>query len=95
MLVRELLEKRKNDEDIKVFQVPIKEIDTCEELVKRYEGDREVSFSSNQNYLDFVILYYYHDNGYLIVICKASTEQENRIIVAHKKHWFVIDFVDK
>ena len=34
MLVRELLEKRKSDENIKVFQVPIKEIDTCEELVK-------------------------------------------------------------
>ena len=86
MLVRELLEKRKNDENIKVFQVPIKEIDTCEELVKRYEGDREVSLSSNQNYLSFVVLHYYHDNGFLIVIGKANKEQENRIIVAHKKY---------
>lgn len=83
MKVREFLEKQ-TDCEIKVYQVPIKEIDSCKELVKRYQGEIKVSVNSNQNYLDFEVKHFYHDNGYLIVICEANEEQKQRTIKAYK-----------
>ena len=84
MKVREFLEKQ-TDCEIKVYQLPIKEIDSCKELVRRYQGNIKVSTNSNQNYLSYEMLHYYHDNGYLIVICEADEEQKQRTINAHKK----------
>jgi len=69
---------------IKVFQVPIKEIDSCKELVKRYQGEISVSLNSNQNYLDFEVEYLYHDNGYLVVVCKANKGQGQRTVNAYR-----------
>ena len=83
MTVRELL----NDQiecEIKVYQVSIKEIDSCKELVKRYQGEISVSLSSSQNYLNFEVEHYYHDNGYLVVICKANKEQEQKTINSYR-----------
>jgi hypothetical protein len=64
--------------------VPIKEIDSCKELVKRYQGEIKVSINSNQNYLDFEVKHFYHDNGYLIVVCEANEEQKQRTIKAYR-----------
>lgn len=83
MTVKELLNKQTECE-IKVYQVPIKEIDSCKELVKRYQGEISVSLNSNQNYLNFEVEHYYHDNGYLVVVCKANKEQEQKTIKAYK-----------
>lgn len=83
MTVRQLLSNNLSLE-IKVFQVPIKEIDNNVSLVKRYQGEISVALNSNQNYLDFEVEYLYHDNGYLVIICKANKEQEQRTINAHK-----------
>lgn len=83
MTVRELLNNQTECE-IKIYQVPIKEIDSCKELVMRYQGEISVSLDSNQNYLDFEVEYYYHDNGYLVVVCKANKEQEQRTINAYR-----------
>ena len=62
----------------------IEEIDSCEELVKRYQGEVSVSLNSNQNYLDFEVECFYHDNGYLVVVCKANKEQEQRTINTYR-----------
>jgi len=83
MTVRELLNNRPNCE-IKVYQVPIREIDSCKELVRRYKGELSVSLNSNQNYLDFEVEHFYHDNGDLVVVCKANKEQEQMTIIAHR-----------
>lgn len=83
MKVREFLEKQTECE-IKVYQVPIKEIDSCKELVKRYQGNIKVSVNSNQNYLDFEVKHFYHDNEYLIIVCEANEEQKQRTIKAYR-----------
>ena len=82
MTIRKLL-SNKIECEIKVYQVPIKEIDSCKELIKRYQGEISVSLNSNQNYLDFEVEHYYYDSGYLVVVCKANEEQEQRTIEAY------------
>ena len=54
------------------------------ELVKRYQGEISVSLSSNQNYLDFEVEHYYHDSDYLVIICKANKEQEQKTINSYR-----------
>lgn len=76
--------KKQPEQEIKVYQVPIGKIDSCKELVRRYQGSVEVSVNSNQNYLEFEVLHYYHDDGFLIVICKADEKQEQRTIKAYR-----------
>ena len=83
MTVRELLNNQTYCE-IKVYQVPIREIDSCKKLVRRYQGEIFVSLNSNQNYLDFEVERFYHDNGYLVVVCKANKEQEQRTINTYR-----------
>lgn len=83
MKVKCFLEKQP-EQEIKVYQVPIGKIDSCKELVKRYQGSIKVSMNSNQNYLDFDLLHHYHDNGFLIVVCKADGKQEQRTVKAHR-----------
>lgn len=83
MTVKQLLSNNLSLE-IKVFQVPIKEIDSNTSLVKRYQGEISVALNSNQNYLDFEVEYLYHDNGYLVIICKANKEQEQKTINAYR-----------
>lgn len=83
MTVKQLLSNKLSLE-IKVFQVPIKEIDSNTNLVKRYQGEISVALNSNQNYLDFEVEYLYHDNGYLVIICKANKEQERKTINAYR-----------
>ena len=83
MTVKELLSNKLSLE-IKVFQVPIKEIDNSVGLVKRYQGEISVALNSNQNYLDFEIEYLYHDDGFLVIICKANKEQERKTINAYR-----------
>lgn len=83
MTVRELLNNQ-TEYEIKIYQMPIKEIDNRKELVMRYQGEISVSLDSNQNYLDFEVEHYYYDNGYLVVVCKANKEQEQRTINAYR-----------
>lgn len=83
MTVKQLLSNKASLE-IKVFQVPIKEIENNVGLVRRYQGEISVALNSNQNYLDFEVEYLYHDNGYLVIICKANEEQKRRTINAYK-----------
>lgn len=83
MTVKEFLEKQNKDVNIKVYQPPIKEIDSCKELVRRYQGEISVSLESNQNYLGFEMKHYYHNNGYLIIICQPNKEQEKKTIEAY------------
>lgn len=85
MKVREFLQQnRDKNVEIKVFQQPIKEIDGCIAMVKRYQGEIEVALNSNQNYLDFEIENWCYDDGYLVVICKANREQTLKTINAYK-----------
>lgn len=83
MTVRELLNNQ-TECAIKIYQMPIKKIDSRKELVMRYQGEISVSLNSNQNYLDFEMEHYYHDNGYLVVVCRANKEQEQRTINAYR-----------
>lgn len=83
MTVKEFLENQNNNIYITVFQKPIKEIDSCKELVKRYEGEVCVFLNSNVNYLKYKMEYYYKNNENLIIICKANREQEMETINAH------------
>lgn len=83
MTVRELLNNYTECE-LKVYQVPIKEIDSCEELVKRYQGEVSVSLNSNQNYLDFEVENYCYNNEHLVVVCRANKKQEQRTINAYR-----------
>lgn len=83
MTVKQLLSNKLSLE-IKVFQVPIKEIENNVGLVRRYQGEISVALNSNQNYLDFEVEYLYHDNGYLVIICKANEKQERRTINAYR-----------
>ena len=85
MTVREFLEKQTDmDLEIKVYQFPIKEIDSCKELVRRYWGNIKVSLNSNQNYLNYRTEGHYYNNGYLVIICRANEEQEQRTIKAYR-----------
>ena len=84
MTVKQLLSNKLTSLEIKVFQVPIKEIDNSVGLVRRYQGEISVALNSNQNYLDFEVEYLYHDNGYLVIICKANKEQEQKTINAYR-----------
>ena len=84
MKVKEFLQNRDKNVEIKVFQQPIKEIDSCVEMVKRYQGEIIVALNSNQNYLDFEMKNWYHDDGYLVVICQSNKEQVQRTISAYK-----------
>ena len=86
MKIKEFLQNIDKTVEIKVFQQPIKEIDSCIEMVKRYQGENTVALNSNQNYLDFEIENWYHEDGYLVVTCKANREQEQRIVNAHKSN---------
>lgn len=83
MIVRELLNNYAECE-VEVYQVSIKEIDSCEELVKRYQGEVSVSLNSNQNYLDFEVVNYCHHNRCLVVVCEANKEQEQKTINAYR-----------
>ena len=83
MTVKQLLSNKLSLE-IKVFQVPIKEIENNVGLVRRYQGEISVALNSNQNYLDFEVEYLYHDNGYLVIICKANEEQKRRTINTYR-----------
>lgn len=83
MTVKEFLEKQNKDINIKVYQPPIKEIDSCKELVQRYYGEVWVALNSNRNYLKYELEHYYTENGILTIICKASREQEMEIINAY------------
>lgn len=84
MTVREFMALWVDDVSMKVYQVPIKEIDKCEELVHRQTGSVDVLINSNQTYLDFEIQNLQYDDGLIIVVCKANSEQKQRIINSHK-----------
>ena len=86
MNVKEFLKNIDYNAEIKVFQEPIKEIDSCPALVKRYQGKVIIALDSNQNYLNFEIRNWYKDDGYFVFICKANKEQEKAIIDAYKSH---------
>lgn len=87
MTVKEFLKNQlyllTEDIAIKVYQLPVKEIDICKALVRRYQGEISVALKSNQNYLDFDMQNYYYDNGYLIIICQPNKEQEKKTIEAY------------
>lgn len=84
MTVREFMALWVDDVGVKVYQMPIKEIDKCTDLVCRQTGSVDVLINSNQNYLDFEILNLQYDNGLIIVVCEANEEQRQRIINSHK-----------
>lgn len=83
MTVKQLLSDSTSFE-VKIFQVPIKEIDRGVLLVRRYQGGISIALNSNQNYLDFKVEYSYYDNGYLVIIYKANKNQEREIINAYR-----------
>ena len=83
MIVKELLLKEECL-NTKIFQVPIYEIDTNPELVNRFTGEIVVALNSNQNYLNFNVLQYYHDDDYLVVICEANEQQRNHTIACRE-----------
>lgn len=47
MTVKEFLKSQTKGINIKVYQPPIKEIDSCKELVRRYQGEISVALESN------------------------------------------------
>lgn len=83
MTVKEFLQKQENNIYIKVYQPPIKEIDSCTALVKRYEGSVLIAVGSNVNYFEYEMEYYYTDNEILFIICKPNKEQEMETIRAY------------
>lgn len=83
MTVKEFLQKQENNIYIKVYQTPIKKIDSCTALVKRYEGSVLIAVESNVNYLEYDMEYYYTDHEILFIICKPNKEQEMETINAY------------
>lgn len=62
----------------------IEEIDTCKNLVRRYQGNIKTSLESNQNYLDFEVKQFHHNNGVLIIVCEADEIQRQITIKRHR-----------
>lgn len=84
MTVREFMAVWVDNVSMRVYQVPIKEIDSCSDLVCRQTGTIDVLINSNQNYLDFEIQSVREDHGLIIVVCEANEEQEQKTINAYK-----------
>lgn len=84
MLVKDFLKNFVDDFEIKVYQFPIKEIDSCSDLVNRFQGSVSTAVSSNQNYLNFELRKHYYENNILVLVCKANEEQEEKTINAYK-----------
>ena len=83
MTVREFLKLWADNIDVKVYQVPIKEIDRSSALVCRQIADVATLLDSNQNYLDFNIVNLQMDDDLPCVVCKADDEQSKKTIGAH------------
>lgn len=83
MTVREFMALWVDNVSIKVYQIPIKEVDKCTDLVCRQTGSVDVLINSGQNYLDFEILNLQYDNGLIIIVCEASENQKQGIISSH------------
>lgn len=84
MTVREFMAVWADNVSMRVYQVPIKEIDRCSDLVCRQTGTIDVLINSNQNYLDFEIQSVQEDHGLIIVVCEANKEQKQKTINAYK-----------
>lgn len=84
MKVREFMELWVDNVDLKVYQEPIKQIDKNVRLVLRQIGSVNVLLDSNQNYLDFDIVNLQYDDGFIIVVCRANKEQEQKTINAYR-----------
>lgn len=84
MNVKDFLTKQIDSIEIVIYQIPIKEIDTCKNLVRRYQGNIRTSLESNQNYLDFEVKQFYHNNGFLIIVCEANEMQRQITIERHR-----------
>lgn len=84
MLVKDFLKNFADEFEIKIYQIPIKEIDSCPNLVNRFQGSVSTALSSNQNYLNFKLKKHYCENNILVLVCEANKEQEEKTINAYK-----------
>ena len=82
MKTRDLLAIIPKGTVVQVHQKPIKRIDPCEADVCRQDGEVEVLYRSNQNYLDFDVICLKQTAGIIDIICQANHEQEQVIINA-------------
>jgi hypothetical protein len=83
MIVKEYLALWADNPSIKIMQMPIKKIDKSSDPVHRQTALVSELLESNQNYLDFEIVYFLMDDDLLIVVCKANEEQERKTINAY------------
>ena len=83
MTVREFLNLWADNIGVRIYQVPIKEIDKSSALVCRQTADVATLLESNQNFLDFNIENLQMDYDLLCVVCNASDEQAQKIISAY------------
>ncbi len=84
MTVREFLSLWVDNISVKIYQVPIKEIDKCSDLVHRQTATVDIMINSNQNFLDFNIENLQMDDDLIVVVCKANSEQAAKTIHAYK-----------
>lgn len=84
MTVRKFMALWTDNVKMKVYQIPIKEIDKCKEPVLRQAGSVNFLINSNQNYLDFEIRNLQSDNGIIVIVCEANDEQRRSTINAYK-----------
>ena len=82
MTVSEILAVIPSGTVVRVEQVSIKRIDSCEDPVLRQYADVETLSNSKQNYLNFEVVRLCQVYGILTIRCKANTEQEMAIISA-------------
>lgn len=80
--VREIVELIPSGTMVKVFQTPIARIDSAGDPVLRSYADRDTVLGNNQNFHDFEAEKLYQDGDILAILCKASKEQEDRIVAA-------------
>lgn len=58
--------------DVVIWQDPIKEIDSCPDLVRRYFGELNMCMDSNQNFLKYGVFDYH---------CVPRGEQKVRLVL--------------
>jgi hypothetical protein len=82
MTVKEFLLTIDKKTKVVILQRPISRIDSFCGLVERQCGACKDILHSNQNYLDYEVVSSMAKEKYLAVVCAASYEQENEVIIA-------------
>lgn len=75
--------------DCEIYQMPIRLIDPCPDVVCRYRGSIQTCLESNQNFLEFEVRKCEIYGNKAMIICEANADQEHRTIDAYRSRPYV------